>query len=121
MKQRPQHVLAVTPADQLLARLGVELAEHIGEDVDPRMLRLAQADLTPPHQSPDQIPDTHGPTTVWLDDETGKPVAYSASSYPSETGEDQISSIREWGQQNGYQVSDKKRVSTPSPTRQSSE
>lgn len=38
--------ISVTPADQELARLDITLAERLGEDVDPRVRRIAEADLT---------------------------------------------------------------------------
>lgn len=114
MEQRQQQVVAVTPADQLLARLGVDLAEYIGDDVDPRMRRLAQADFTPPARSVDQIPGTHGPTTVWLDNETGDPVAYSPATNRDQPDEESLSGVRQGARATGSPISETGRAFTHS-------
>lgn len=71
--------IAVTPADQELARLDVALAERLGEEVDPRVKIIADADLSPVHAESttvDRLPDD-APSTdaLFIDDSTGEPVA----------------------------------------------
>lgn len=65
--------IAVTPADQQLARLDVLLAERLGEEVDPRVAKIARADLSLVKTLPDGgVPGALRPHGVWLDDESGE-------------------------------------------------
>lgn len=71
--------IAVTPADQVLARLDVDLAARLGEDVDPRVEMIARADLSRfnGHLGQGDSTPTLPPAVVWLDDQTGEVVAVS--------------------------------------------
>lgn len=72
--------IAVTPADQELARLDVLLAERLGEDVDPRVKLIADADLSVAAPvGDDSLPDAPGPRAVYLNDKTGEIVAVAVA------------------------------------------
>lgn len=76
--------IAVTTADQAVARLNVSLAEELGEKVDPRVKVIAEADLTRRHSDTD-LPPPASAGTVWIDDQTGEVVAAEMLRGPSET------------------------------------
>lgn len=65
--------IAVTHADQELARLDVKLAERLGEEVDPKIKQIADADLSVADE--DELPSDVVPGSVFIDDETGGPFA----------------------------------------------
>ena len=65
--------IAVTPADQAVARLDIKLAEQLGEEVDPKVRLIAEADLS--IASEEHLPEEVVSNSVFLDDETGEPVA----------------------------------------------
>lgn len=67
--------IAVTPADQAVARLDVLLAQQLGEDVDPRVKFIAEADFAVPEHDDERLPDAPSSNVVYLDDTTGEVVA----------------------------------------------
>ncbi len=68
--------IGVSPADQVLARLDVELAERLGESVDPGIKMIADVDLSGFTGYPGWSVASGGRrrTVVWLDMETGEVV-----------------------------------------------
>lgn len=75
--------IGVSPADQVLARLDIDLAKRLGESVDPRVEMIARADLSSYDRHVARATPTgatHRPV-VWLDTETGEVVD------PSEDGQ----------------------------------
>lgn len=76
--------IGVSPADQVLAQLDVELAERLGESVDPGIKMIADADLSAFTGYPGWSIASGGrrQPVVWLDMEPGKVVD------PSENAQD---------------------------------
>lgn len=71
--------IAVTRADQEVARLDVLLADRLGEDVDPRVRLIADADLDIGRRTQDQWPTDPDRQVIWLDGQTGEVVAVSVA------------------------------------------